>query len=102
MASTNGKMPFMDAIAEIDKAGRIVVPKKLRDALHLVPGTRLTMRTEGESIIVKQETKPRGLYRKNGILVYDAGPLPPLGMIDLVEEDREARMSSISGEWAKP
>ena len=39
-----GKMAFMNAIAEIDKAGRVVVPKKFRDALHLVPGTRLSLR----------------------------------------------------------
>ncbi len=31
----------MNAIVEIDKSGRIVVPKKLRDELHLIPGTRL-------------------------------------------------------------
>jgi AbrB family looped-hinge helix DNA binding protein len=101
MAFINGKMPFMNATAEIDKAGRIVVPKKIREALHLVPGTRLTLRTDGESIIVQQESRPRGLHRKNGILVYDAGPLPPLDTTDLVDEDRQARMDAVWGNRTK-
>ena len=85
----------MNATAEIDKAGRLVVPKKMRDALHLVPGTRLTLRTEGEAIVVQQEVKGRGLYRKNGMLVYDIGrPVPPEA-VDWVDQDREERIEQI-------
>jgi AbrB family looped-hinge helix DNA binding protein len=85
----------MNATAEIDKAGRLVVPKKMRDALHLVPGTRLTLRTEGEAIVVQQEVKGRGLYRKNGMLVYDIGrPVPPEA-VDWVNQDREERIEHI-------
>jgi AbrB family looped-hinge helix DNA binding protein len=101
MAFRNGKMTFRNAIVEIDKAGRLIVPKKMRDALHLVPGARLTLRTEGESIILQQESSPKGLYRKNGILVYDAGPLPPLDTTGLLEESYDARMQSILGKQTK-
>ncbi len=45
----------MSTIVEIDKAGRIVVPKKLRDALHLVPGTRLKVERNGESLVLEQD-----------------------------------------------
>jgi AbrB family looped-hinge helix DNA binding protein len=101
MAFIDGKIPFMNAIAEIDKAGRLVVPKKMREALHLAPGTRLTLRTEGEAIIVRQETKPRGLYRKNGILVYDSGrPVPP-DAVNWLEQSREERAEELTGEWPK-
>lgn len=92
----------MDAIAEIDKAGRLVVPKKMRDALHLVAGTRISLRQEGEAIVMEPERKGRGLYLKNGLLVYDAGPLPPLEDRDWVEEARNERAEELMGDWPKP
>ncbi len=85
----------MNAIAEIDKAGRIVVPKRMRDALHLVGGTRLILRQEGESIVVQAETMPCGLHLKNGTLVYDAGPLPPINVTDWIDQSREERLHSL-------
>jgi AbrB family looped-hinge helix DNA binding protein len=102
MAFDNGKMPFMNATAEIDKAGRLVVPKKMRDALHLVPGTRLVLKQKGEAIIMQPESKPRGLYRKNGMLVYEFGrPLPP-DHVDWLDQAREERSEAIMGSWPKP
>jgi AbrB family looped-hinge helix DNA binding protein len=91
----------MNATAEIDKAGRIVVPKKMRDALHLVPGTRLTLHQEGDTITLEPEAKPRGLYRKDGILVYEFGrPLPP-GHVDWVKQARDERDEQLMGSWKK-
>ena len=92
----------MNAIAEIDKAGRLVVPKKMREALHLVPGTRVVLRKEGEAIVLEPESKPRGLYMKKGTLVYDAGPVPPTDAVDWVAEDREARMRALLATLTKP
>jgi AbrB family looped-hinge helix DNA binding protein len=89
----------MNATAEIDKAGRLVVPKKLRDALHLVPGTRVVLRQEGDAIVVEPEVKHRGLYMKNGFLVYSIGrPLPP-DHVDWVEQNRDERAGELMGEW---
>jgi len=91
----------MNAIAEIDKAGRLVVPKKMRDALHLVPGTRIALRQEGEAIVMEPERKGRGLYLKNGIPVYEFGhPLPP-DCVDWVEQAREERAEELMGQWRK-
>jgi AbrB family looped-hinge helix DNA binding protein len=90
-------MPFMDTIIEIDKAGRVVVPKQIRDTLHLIPGTKLNIRIEGNEIILKHEAKPRGLYRKRGVLVYDSGLPVPAEVVDWLKEDREERMDKVSG-----
>jgi AbrB family looped-hinge helix DNA binding protein len=90
-----GKMAFMNAIAEIDKAGRVVVPKKFRDVLHLRPGTRLHLRQEGETIVIQTESKPRGLYMKKGTLVYDAGPGPASDAVEEVARTRNERMEAI-------
>jgi AbrB family looped-hinge helix DNA binding protein len=91
----------MNAITEIDKAGRLVVPKKMRDALHLVPGTRLTLIQKGNAIVVQTEAKPRGLYRENGILVFDSGQAVPPDSVDWLKADREERMDKVEGKREK-
>lgn len=45
----------MKSTAQIDRAGRLVVPKAFRDALHLRPGDRLRVRTEGEALVLEPE-----------------------------------------------
>ena len=85
----------MNATVEIDKAGRIVVPKKMRDALHLVGGTRMSIRRQDNTLVIEQETKGRGLYRKNGMLVYDPGPNFPYNPVDPVADAREDRLRHV-------
>ncbi len=102
MPFEDDKMANMNAIAEIDKAGRLVVPKKMRDALHLVPGTRLTLLQEGQTIVLETESKPRGLYMKRGTLVYDAGPVPPSDAVDWVARDREAHLKDLTADTVIP
>lgn len=41
--------------ATLDKAGRIVLPKKLRDRLHLKPGAKFKFEVVGEKIEIEQE-----------------------------------------------
>jgi AbrB family looped-hinge helix DNA binding protein len=101
MAFPDGKMAIMNATAEIDKAGRLVVPKKLRDALHLVPGTRVSLRLEGEQLLLEPERRGRGLYMKRGTLVYDAGPVPPSDVVQWIAEARQDRMDSILRDVSK-
>ena len=50
----------MNTIVEIDRSGRIVVPKKFRDALQLKPGTRLKLEQAGERLVLEQDSpEPR-------------------------------------------
>ncbi len=98
MALRDGKMVIMNAITEIDKAGRIVVPKKMRDALRLVAGTRLTLKQEGERITLEPECKPGTLILKGSVLVRCVEGAPPLAAVDWVKEDRELRMQAVVGD----
>ncbi len=91
----------MNAIAEIDKAGRIVVPKKMRDALHLVAGTRLTLMQEGDRITLKPESKPGRLVLEGAILVHRIEGALSLANRDWVKEDRETRMQRVAGDWIR-
>ena len=69
----------MDAVVEIDKAGRIVVPKKLRDALHLVPGTQLRIERTGDRLTLRPSTNMAQLIIENGVpLIFPADEAPIL------------------------
>lgn len=93
----------MNATVDIDKAGRIVVPKKMRDAMHLRAGDRLSVECTGESLVFAPEAKSRGLYRDRGWLVYDSGvSLSTEESLRMIDDEREARMRFLSGESPEP
>jgi AbrB family looped-hinge helix DNA binding protein len=92
---------MMATIVEIDKAGRIVVPKKLRDALHLTPGTQLTLEREGDRLIFQPQFAYAKLVIEDGLpLIYPADDSnPPVltneMVMDLIEQgclERERRI----------
>jgi len=63
----------MSSTVEIDKAGRIVVPKKLRDAMHLTPGTRLKVERSGEWLMLMPRANEAQLVIENGTpLIFPA------------------------------
>jgi AbrB family looped-hinge helix DNA binding protein len=65
--------------ATIDAAGRIVVPKPLRDALGLKPGQPLDIRaSEGGLTIEIAATAMQLKKRGKGVVAVPAGPLPRL------------------------
>lgn len=41
------------AVVTVSSKGQIVVPKRLRDALHLKPGMRLQVELQGEQLVLK-------------------------------------------------
>jgi AbrB family looped-hinge helix DNA binding protein len=88
----------MNTIVEIDRAGRIVVPKKFRDALRLKPGTRLKIERNGEQLVLEQDFPEPRLERRDGILVLVSGaPLSGEDVNRSIEEDRERRMRYVAG-----
>jgi AbrB family looped-hinge helix DNA binding protein len=78
----------MNTTVEIDKAGRIVVPKKLRDALHLTPGTRLTVERSGDSLLLMPSADVAQLVIENGTpLIFPANRLnAPILTNEMVNE----------------
>jgi AbrB family looped-hinge helix DNA binding protein len=95
----DGKMAFMNTTVEMDKAGRVVLPKKVRDALHLRAGQRLTLEYTEDTISLSTERPGRGLYRKNGWLVWDPGVPVDAEMVEkLIEEDRAGRRHLLTGD----
>lgn len=55
--------------ATVDALGRIVVPKPLRDALGLVPGTTVDVSRYGEGLAVLPAGRTARLVEHDGVLV---------------------------------
>lgn len=87
----------------LDKAGRIVVPKPIREALQLRVGEPLKIeQRDGEVILRRPQAGDgaigRGLIEENGLLVYDSGV--DIGEGDIVQwinDDRERRSKYVAG-----
>lgn len=96
-------MAIMNATGEIGKAGRIVVPKKVREVLGLQEGTPVEFVVQEDAVLLRPRRDPKGLWSDRGLWVYDAGiPISAEDTRRWVEEDRERRMRFVSGESLEP
>jgi AbrB family looped-hinge helix DNA binding protein len=55
--------------AVVDQAGRIVLPKFIRDALGLLPGTKVDISPYGAGVQVIPVGRTARLVEENGVLV---------------------------------
>jgi AbrB family looped-hinge helix DNA binding protein len=81
----------------IDKAGRLVLPKERRDALHLKPGSSLEVEQPDDEVVLRPPQPEAELIYKNGIPVLRSRAGKPITMstMEMVERDRTASPSSI-------
>lgn len=79
----------------IDKFGRIVIPKALRDDLRLSSGTVLEVEEKADHLILRPFHDQPALMRKNGFLVYTGKPVSSLDTV--VKQERKARLLKIAG-----
>jgi AbrB family looped-hinge helix DNA binding protein len=61
--------------AVVDQAGRIVLPKSIRDALGLLPGTKVDISPYGAGVQVVPAGRTARLVDEDGVLV-SAGETP--------------------------
>jgi AbrB family looped-hinge helix DNA binding protein len=85
----------------IDKAGRVVIPKPLREELHLEPGDALEMESVGEQIILRPVRGTGPLTKEHGVWVFHTGqPLTAAATNEMLEQIRKERDLANLGDGA--
>jgi AbrB family looped-hinge helix DNA binding protein len=85
-------MPFMAIFLTVDKAGRVVIPKSLREELGLEPGDSLEMERLGEAITLRPVRGSGPLTKKQGVWVFHSGqPLSASATDEVLRQVREER-----------
>ena len=69
----NGKMNGMNATLCIDKAGRLVLPKPVREQLQLAAGDSLEMQSSEDQIILRPVRGAGTMRKEQGIWVLRTG-----------------------------
>jgi AbrB family looped-hinge helix DNA binding protein len=82
---------------KIDKAGRVILPKPVRDRLGLHPGSDLEIQETAEGVVLKPVDRRPSLVKKGRFWVH-TGELPPgYDILKAVDDDREERMRKAWG-----
>ncbi|HTT85291.1 MAG TPA: AbrB/MazE/SpoVT family DNA-binding domain-containing protein [Rhizomicrobium sp.] len=87
--------------ATLDEAGRLVIPKPLRDELGLSPGDKLSVETDGQRLIVQPMRAGGSLRKDNGVWVFRSGqPVSAEGTDKVLQDVRRARVRALRGPGA--
>jgi AbrB family looped-hinge helix DNA binding protein len=88
----------MNARLTLDKAGRIVLPKPLREAMELLPGDTLELESSEEEITLRPVRGNASLRKKQGIWVYRGGePLADSVVQKTMAQVRREREEQVLG-----
>ena len=80
-------------LATLDKFGRVLIPKKVREHLGINTETSINIVDEGTRIIIEPISKQEPLVEKNGLLIY-TGKIQ--GDIEsVVKNNRSQRMQNL-------
>ena len=75
----------------IDKAGRVILPKPVRERLGLHAGSGLEMQETPEGVVLKPAGRGSSLVRKGSFLMH-TGELPSgYDILKTIEQDRDER-----------
>lgn len=91
---THSKMPWMATKISVDKAGRVVLPKSLREKMRVEAGDDLLIEAEGDRITLRPLRREALLKKELGIWVYQGEP-SDTSIPDLIDAEREKRIREL-------
>lgn len=77
----------------VDRFGRIVIPKKIREDFNLEAGTQIRFEESEQGIVLKPVHGEPNLRWEDGVLVFSGAALGDLS--DALEKHREQRAQNI-------
>jgi AbrB family looped-hinge helix DNA binding protein len=84
--------------SEIDRFGRILIPKALRDRMGLSAGSQVELTEDHGKVIVEPVQESHLLSREeDGLLVLHAAPISTIDPIVRLREDRSRRVIGEAG-----
>ena len=81
----------------VDKAGRIILPKPVRDRLQLKDGSELEMEETPEGIVLKPSEHRPSMVKKDGLWVHTGKVPPGFDVVQAVRDGREDRTRKLAG-----
>jgi AbrB family looped-hinge helix DNA binding protein len=78
-------------IVTIDKSGRIVVPKSIRQRL----GTEIELLEQPEGVLLRPVTQEPAMVKIDGLWVHRGTPIPGADLTQAVHDAREERIASL-------
>jgi len=63
----------MNSKVTLDQAGRVVLPKALRDEMHLSPGDILDLTVKGDEVTLRPRRGATLLQKERGVWVFRTG-----------------------------
>jgi AbrB family looped-hinge helix DNA binding protein len=75
----------------IDNAGRVVIPKPIRDAAGIKPGSPLQIQYRDGRIEIEPKSPPARLIRKGGVVVASIPGAPKMSVEETNEWIRKSR-----------
>ncbi len=83
----------------VDRFGRIVLPKQLRDDLGLEPGSVVRAEERGKTIVLVPAGDDSPLHEEGGVLVFQGSPAGDL--VDAVKQERSRRDRKSNRGWKR-
>jgi len=63
----------MIATLTLDKAGRVVLPKPVRDELQVGPGDSLELEVSEDHVVLRPARARGRMYKEHGVWIFDSG-----------------------------
>jgi AbrB family looped-hinge helix DNA binding protein len=88
----------MNARLNMDRAGRVVLPKPIRDRLQLEPGESLEIESFEDHIVLRPVREHATMRKEQGVWVFDTGePLTASAVRETIQKVREERSDRALG-----
>ena len=89
----------MSSKVTLDRAGRVVLPKTLRDELHLSAGDTLDLTVKGDEVTLRPRRGATPLQKERGVWVFRTGePLTADETQETLRNIRAQRQRQNAGE----